>query len=65
MIAAHQQRVIDERDDLAIKVDRLHAFLGTDTYAGLDVAERGRLDRQLAVMVIYRDILNERIVAFV
>ena len=63
-MAPHQIRVVNERDDLATKVERLRAFLGSDTYSKLDHAERGRLDRQLGAMMIYLDILDERIAAF-
>lgn len=60
----HQQRVIDERQDLDGKIDRLSSFTETSTFAVLDPAERSRMERQLRAMVGYRNILDERIAAF-
>ena len=59
-----QARVIAERDELAVKVEKLHAFTGTETMRALDQAERVRLMRQFAAMKDYEQVLNERIAAF-
>lgn len=59
-----QMRVIAEREELAIRVEKLHAFTGTDTMRALDQAERVRLMRQLDAMKLYEQVLGERIAAF-
>ena len=61
----YQKRVIDERDELKRKVDKLYAFLGSSIYQGLNSADRRRLDRQHDVMSEYEEILSERIAEFV
>lgn len=60
----HQQRVIEEQDELKQKFDRLCNFIDSQTYDDLDEAEQGRLCRQVLIMEQYIMILNERIAAF-
>lgn len=60
----HQQRVVDEKDELAEKLTKLNSFIGGTIYDSLSVDERNRLCRQAAVMKDYLDILNDRINAF-
>ena len=60
----YQQRVVDEKDELDAKRDRLRAFFGTDLYRELDPTEQSRLNRQLEAMTLYSNILEERIAAF-
>lgn len=60
----HQQRVVDERDDLADKLTKLNSFIGKDMFNSLPAEERIRLARQATVMKDYLDILNDRINAF-
>lgn len=60
----HQQRVVEERDQLAMRHASLQLFLRSATFAGLDEAERSRLVRQAVYMGSYLDVLQERIAAF-
>jgi hypothetical protein len=60
----HQQRVVDERDELDSKAAKLNSFFETPIFDGLDAAEQGRLRTQLVAMETYSDILRERIAAF-
>lgn len=60
----HQERVIDERNGVQIKIDRLGAFLRSESVNILPADEQERMKRQLNVMGQYRDVLNERIAAF-
>ena len=60
----HQQRVVDEKDELAEKLTKLNGFIGGTIYDSLSADERNRLCRQAAVMKDYLDILNDRINAF-
>ena len=61
---SHQQRVVDEKNDLAKKLTRLNAFIGGTIYDSLPADERYRLCGQATVMKDYLDILNDRIKAF-
>jgi hypothetical protein len=61
MNAPHQQRVIDERDDLAGKIDRLSSFMEIDAYRALPSEERWALGSQLRYMRGYLEALDARI----
>jgi hypothetical protein len=60
----HQQRVIEERDDLDGKLTRLTAFFGVPLFHSLPDDERNRLTTQAQHMTAYLRVLNERIAAF-
>lgn len=60
----HQQRVVDEKTSLDEKIQKLAAFIDTDTFDGLPDDEQDRLERQMVVMNEYSEILGERIAAF-
>jgi hypothetical protein len=60
----HQQRVVAERATVSDNACRLAEFMRTDTYASLDLEEKRRLRRQLAIMAAYTEVLEERISAF-
>jgi hypothetical protein len=62
--APHQQRVVDEKSELASKLEKLNTFISGTFFEGLPEAERIRLARQAVVMKDYLDILNDRIAAF-
>ena len=65
MAAAHQQRVIVEKEDLDKKYSALRDFvLYGSIFKSLDQAEQERLKEQLDVMWQYSEILGERIAAF-
>lgn len=68
-LAPHQQRVVDEKAELDVKIGALAAFIDTfdkgfSIFAGLPEPERQRLYAQHRVMVEYSAILGERIAAF-
>lgn len=64
-LAPHQQRVVDEKNELDKKVTALNAFLGTSAiFTTLDAAEQERLREQNDVMWRYSEILGARIAAF-
>lgn len=60
----HQQRVVQEKQELDEKIVKLEAFFGTDTYATLEEAEQYRLRRQIGHMTLYSCVLGDRIAAF-
>ena len=63
-MAPHQQRVVAEREELVHKIDKLTEFLKGDTFKSLPADEQDRLNRQLAIMEQYSNVLAERIVHF-
>lgn len=61
----HQQRVIEEYNQLSEKTDKLRAFIWQNsTFASIDKAEQDRLREQFSVMRKYEDILLARISYF-
>lgn len=64
-LSPHQQRVVDEQEELDIKRNKLLAFMAGDVFSTLvDPAEQSRLKEQYRLMVCYSDILGQRIAAF-
>lgn len=62
---AFQQRVVEERQALIIKIDSLAPFIGSEIYQALSSEEQKRLVKQLDIMHQYVQILAERIQNFV
>ena len=60
----HEQRVIDEHQELHEKLSRLSVFLNTDTCMTLPFEERSLLARQLRIMTEYAEVLADRINRF-
>ena len=65
-LATHQQRVVDEKRDLDEKLQKLTAFISSESFATIvqDAEERGRLVCQEEIMKDYSAVLGERIAAF-
>jgi len=63
-MAPHQQRVVDEKAELSKKTQKLDTFCEGSIYASLPAAEQSRLSRQLLIMHLYEQVLEERIAAF-
>jgi hypothetical protein len=62
---AFQERVIQEKKELDVKIESLATFINGNRYfESLPEAERFRLYAQHRVMVDYSAILGERIAAF-
>lgn len=60
----HQQRVVEELKELTEKLGRLSGFLAGGVFVGLPADEQRRLRRQLHIMQMYEDVLQERIEHF-
>ncbi len=60
----HQQRVVDEKEELDLKLVKLSVFLGTKMFSELPIEEKRRLRHQEEVMQEYSKILSEHIAAF-
>ena len=59
-----QNRVIEEKKELDIKIEALSDFLDTPIFNSLDDEEIRLLNNQSMVMMLYSDILEERIKLF-
>lgn len=64
----HMERVVEEKKELQLKMDKLHALL-TDQprieRLNVNAPELARLRRQYVLMGLYRDTLAERLEAAV
>ena len=61
----HEQRVIDEHQELHEKLSRLSVFLNTDTCMTLPFEERSLLVRQRKAKEEYAEVLADRINRFI
>ena len=61
----HQQRVVDEKNELDVKAKALSNFIGLNpVFADIDAEEQERLKEQCEIMWEYSEILEKRIAAF-
>jgi hypothetical protein len=60
----HQQRVMDEKNELSEKIKKLEGFLMTSLYDNLSTNERNLLKMQYFTMMQYQEILGMRIAVF-
>lgn len=64
-MAPHEQRVIDEKEELDTRAKDLCSFINfNDLFPALPVAEQERLLKQRDLMIGYSHILSERILNF-
>lgn len=59
-----QQRVVEEKAELADKLEKLTYFMTGEVFDSLPTAEQKCLYRQSIIMDLYLIVLNERIEAF-
>lgn len=62
--APFQARVLDESEELKVKIHKLSDFVDTPAFRELPEAEQGLLGLQLCYMHLYDDALERRIAAF-
>lgn len=60
----HEQRVVDERNELIEKITKLHAFFTTEVFAHLQDEDQNLLEEQVQLMMNYSDVLLKRINRF-
>lgn len=60
----HQQRVVDEKNELGTKLEALLKFLQTELYKSLSEKEKELLYFQSQVMEDYYEVLEQRIELF-
>lgn len=56
--------VIEEKEELDLKLQQLRPFLKTQLYQNLPEEEQARMLKQCVLMECYSDVLGERIAAF-
>ena len=62
---SYQERVVEEKQALDLKLAKLVGFCGTREFASLPTDEQRRMKRQWREMEGYSEVLGERIDAFV
>lgn len=60
----YQQRVIDEKAELDVKIQKLTEFLSSDKSESVEADEKDRMKWQLDIMEDYSEVLGERIANF-
>ena len=63
-MSAYQQRVVNEKQELDEKLNKLRSFIKTDVCMALPFEDRSLLAQQERVMTEYSRILAERIARF-
>ena len=61
---AYQERVLNEKAELDLRLEKLRAFYLDPLFASLPTDEQERLSRQAEVMQQYSEILGQRIAHF-
>jgi len=61
----YQKRVVEERDLLYEKIERLESFISSDQFNEIDEYQQCLLTKQYDAMFTYAGILDERIHDFV
>lgn len=56
-----KERLVEEREQLAERLQKLTSFIGGEVYQGLQPADQGLLDRQHQIMEDYLSVLDVRI----
>ena len=64
MMMEYQQRVMDEKNQLAERLGKLNDFMLGTVFLSLTNDEKNRLNRQGKIMQLYLDVLEERVEAF-
>jgi hypothetical protein len=60
----HEERVLEEKRELDVKIDMLNGFFQTAVHTRLSRTEQCRLNQQIIIMEMYSRILDDRIQAF-
>jgi hypothetical protein len=59
----YQERVIEEKNELDGKIEKLRNFIASDPF-GVGLVQKKWMRRQELIMELYSDVLAERIAAF-
>jgi hypothetical protein len=54
-MAPHEQRVVDEKTELDIKLEKLKAFLTSDIFYNLTMQNQDLLNMQCSYMAIFKN----------
>ena len=60
----HQERVVTEKEELDMKIEKLDSFRAGEIFPTLPEDEQDRLNKQLSFMRQYSGVLADRIAAF-
>ena len=63
-LQAHQQRMLDERNELGIRLLSLSTFLGSERFNALGSDDQCLMRMQHAAMMQYHFVLKQRILKF-
>lgn len=61
---AYQTRVVEEKQELDSRLEKLQLFVASTRFDGVPNSEQERMKRQLRIMKDYSQVLSERIDAF-
>jgi len=64
LLKPYQQRVVEEKKELDAKIERIAAFLDSEEFNNVEADEQHLIVQQEFVMVIYSNVLSQRIAAF-
>ena len=57
----HEERMVNEQDELLGRINKIYDFMTTDTYGNLDSMEKVLLSQQVKHMCNYSASLGQRI----
>ncbi|WP_413508246.1 crAss001_48 related protein [Serratia proteamaculans] len=60
----HQQRVVDELNEIKQRGEKLATFIGGDVFGSLPVEDERLLEAQSHIMTAYVEVLTQRIKRF-
>lgn len=60
----YQQRVVDEKNELSERLEKLRTFINSERFLAISYKERNLLKNQRVVMQEYLEILIQRIELF-
>ena len=61
---AYQVRVVEEKQDLDSKLEKLNLFVTSTKFDDVPLPEQERLKKQLLIMKEYSQVLSDRIAVF-
>ncbi len=60
----HEQRVVDEKNELDVKIEKLSDFFNTPIFDSLEDEDKSLLENQHNAMESYSDLLKMRVARF-
>ena len=63
-MGAYKERVVAEKNELDVKIEKLRDFIESETFNETSVEEQKRMRRQELLMQLYSEVLADRIKGF-